>query len=137
MGFSGYVLTGSLFGGGHMGFIGFILAIATFAGAWQVFVKAGREGWEAVIPVYNIYVLTVITAQPWWLLILCLIPVVNFIALGFLYWKLAERFGQIWPFAIGLLLVPFVFYPLLGFGDARYIRPPSPEDPRFLDRGFH
>ena len=119
-----------------MSFIGFVLAVAALAGAWQVFVKAGREGWEAIVPVYNIYVLTVITGQRWWLLIFCLIPVVNLIAVGFLCWKLAERFGQIWPFAIGLLLMPFVFYPLLGFGDAKYTPPPSADGPRFLSNNL-
>ena len=85
--------------------------------------KAGREGWEAIVPLYNVYVLTLIAGQPWWLVILCLIPIVNIVAMGFLCWKLAECVGQSWPFAIGLVVLPFVFYPLLGFGAARYTPP--------------
>ena len=104
--------------------IGILLIIITLAGAWQVFEKAGREGWEAIIPIYNIYVLTKITGQPWWLLVLSLTPVVNVFATGFLYLKLAQRFGKEWPYLLGLLLLPFVFFPLLGFGDARYSAPP-------------
>lgn len=103
-----------------MNYLGFLFAVATLAGMWQVYVKAGRDGWEAIIPIYNLYVLTVITGQQWWLVILCLIPVVNIVAFGFLCWKLTERFGLNWPFAVGLFLLPFVFYPLLGFGEARY-----------------
>lgn len=114
-----------------MSFIGFLMTIAALAGAWQVFVKAGRQGWEAIVPIYNIYVLTVITGQPWWLLILCLIPIVNLIALGLLCWKLSERFGQTWLFAVGLVFLPFVFYPVLGFSDARYT-PSSNNNQRFL-----
>ena len=101
----------------------FLIAVA-LTGAWNVFAKAGRQGWEAVVPIYNVYVLTLITGQPWWVFILCLIPFVNVFAMGFLYLKLAERFGQPWPYAMGLLFLPFVFFPLLGFGDARYS--PSP-----------
>lgn len=109
----------------------FLTAVA-LAGAWNVFAKAGRKGWEALIPIYNLYVLTVITDQPLWLLVLCLIPFVNIFAMAFLFVKLAERFDQPWPYAIGLLILPFIFFPLLGFGDARYTRPkPSaPHAPR-------
>ena len=104
--------------------IGILLIVAALAGAWHVFAKAGREGWEAIIPIYNIYVLTIITGQPWWLVVLCLTPVLNVFAMGFLYWKLAERFEQQWPFALGLLFLPFLFLPLLGFGSARYTAAP-------------
>jgi hypothetical protein len=103
----------------------FLIAVA-LAGAWNVFAKAGRPGWEAIVPLYNVYVLTVITAQPWWVFVLCLIPFVNLLAMGFLYLKLAERFGQTWPYAVGLLFLPFVFFPLLGFGQARYSAPSRP-----------
>jgi hypothetical protein len=106
-----------------MGLIGFLLCVAILAGMWKIFEKAGRQGWEAIVPIYNIYVLTIIVGQPWWLLILCLIPLVNLLVFIFLAFKLAERFGQEVPFTIGLVLLPFVFYPLLGFGDAQYTPP--------------
>jgi hypothetical protein len=99
------------------------MVVIALAGTWQVFIKAGREGWEAIIPLYNIYVMTQIAGQPWWLVIFCLIPFVNVLALGVLCWKLAECFGYSWPFALGLIFLPFVFYPLLGFGDAKYTPP--------------
>jgi len=34
--------------------------------------------------------------------------------------KLAEKFGKDTGFAIGLLLLGFIFLPILAFGDARY-----------------
>lgn len=101
-----------------------LLILAALTGAWNVFEKAGRRGWEALIPVYNLYVLTVITGQPWWLLVLCVIPFINIVAMTFLYLKLAERFGLGWPFAVGLLFLPFIFFPILGFGEAAYASPP-------------
>lgn len=109
-----------------MNAVSLLMILTALAGAWQVFVKAGREGWEAIIPLYNIYVMTLITAQPWWFLILCLIPIVNIVAIGILCWKLAECFGYSWPFAIGMVILPFIFYPILGFGEAKYT-PPSPK----------
>ncbi len=103
-----------------MSYINLILIIPALAGAWKVFEKAGRPGWEALVPIYNLYVLTVITGQPGWLVLLCLIPLINVVATGLLFWKLAERFALTWPFAIGLLLLPFLFLPILGFGEYRY-----------------
>ena len=67
-----------------MTIINILLAVAALTGAWRVFVKAGREGWEAIVPVYNLYALTLMTGQPWWLVVLCLIPFVNLVAIGFL-----------------------------------------------------
>lgn len=108
-----------------MGLIWLLVLAATLAGMWKVFEKAGRQGWEAIVPIYNLYVLTVIVGQPWWLLILLLIPIVNLLTAAFLCYKLAERFGQEIPYAVGLFLLPFVFYPLLGFGEAKYTAPTS------------
>jgi hypothetical protein len=33
---------------------------------------------------------------------------------------LAAKFGKGVGFAIGLIFLPFIFYPILGFGDAQY-----------------
>ena len=108
-----------------MGLIGLILIVAILAGCWKVFEKAGRQGWEAIVPIYNLYVLTLITGQPWWLVILFFIPLVNLLVAAYLAFKLAERFEQGIPFTVGMILLPFVFYPVLGFGDAKYTPPPA------------
>ena len=34
--------------------------------------------------------------------------------------ELAKKFGQGVGFAIGLILLPFIFFPILGFGSAQY-----------------
>lgn len=45
-----------------------ILVAASMAGTWMVFVKAGYQGWKALIPVYNYYILLRITRHSvWWL----------------------------------------------------------------------
>ncbi|HEY3326460.1 MAG TPA: DUF5684 domain-containing protein [Novimethylophilus sp.] len=110
-----------------MGLIWLLVLAAVLAGMWKVFEKAGRQGWEAIVPIYNLYVLTLIVGQPWWLVILSLIPIVGILVMAFLAFKLAERFGQGIPFAIGMIFLPFVFYPLLGFGDAQYSPPAAAE----------
>jgi hypothetical protein len=36
---------------------------------------------------------------------------------------LAEKFGKGAGFGIGLAFLPFIFYPILGFGSATYVGP--------------
>ena len=93
---------------------------------WKIFVKAGEPGWAAIIPIYNLYIITKITAKPiWWLLLLLLCPFINIVFGILLTVALAKSFGKGVGFAIGMILLPFVFYPMLGFGDATYTAPPA------------
>lgn len=49
-----------------------------------------------------------------------LIPLVNVVFVVSIYVDLAKSFGRHPAFAVGLLLLAFVFYPILEFGGARY-----------------
>ncbi len=101
----------------------FALSIFVIAGFWKIFVKAGKPGWAAIIPIYNIIVLLEIVGKPVWWIILLLIPCVNLIFAVWMYNLLSKSFGQNEGFTIGLLFLPFIFFPLLGFGNYRYIGP--------------
>ena len=52
-----------------------------------------------------------------------LIPFVGFIIGILVVVDLAKSFGQSVGFAIGFLFLPFIFAPLLAFGDASYRGP--------------
>ena len=52
-----------------------------------------------------------------------LIPLVNFIILIILFIDLAKSFGKGVGFGIGLILLPIIFFPILGFGSATYQGP--------------
>lgn len=106
-----------------------ILTILPIAGMWKIFDKAGQPGWAAIVPFYNLYILVMVAEKQWWWFILFFIPVVNIVPLFVINFTVAERFGKgIW---YGLLLVflPFIGYPLLGFGDATYQGSQQPERP--------
>jgi hypothetical protein len=92
------------------------------AGMWKVFVKAGEPGWAAIVPIYNIIVMLKIAGKPVWWIVLFLIPVVSFVIAILVAISLAQRFGKSTGFGVGLAFLPFVFYPMLGFGDATYAR---------------
>lgn len=82
--------------------------------------KAGKPGWAAIIPIYNLIVLLEIAGRPLWWIILLIIPFVNFIVLILVNIDIARKFGKGVGFAIGMLILPFIFWPMLGFGDATY-----------------
>lgn len=112
----------AIFGGLFMLFW-LALVVLFVASAWKVFTKAGQPGWAAIIPIYNIIVLLQIVGRPLWWLLLMFIPLVNFVIAILIYIDLAKSFGQSTGFAIGLLLLAPIFWPILGFGSARYIGP--------------
>ena len=102
------------------------LIIATYAGLYRVFEKADIAGWKALIPIYNILLLLWIIGKPDWWLFFLVIPLINIAAKVLINIKMAKCFGKDLLFGIGLALMPFVFYPILGFGRAQYHRPTNP-----------
>ncbi|MBI5622993.1 MAG: signal peptidase I [Elusimicrobia bacterium] len=99
----------------------FGVAILVIAGMWKTFSKAGKPGWAAVIPVYNVIVLLQIAAKPWWWLFLLIIPVVNIAINIMVSISVAQAFGKGTGFGLGLSFLGPIFYPILGFGDSQYV----------------
>ncbi len=99
------------------------VVIFLLAAQWKVFTKAGQPGWACLIPIYNIYILTKITGKPGIWTLLCLIPLVNIVFIIWLYNMLSKSFGKDEGFTVGLLLLGFIFFPILGFGPAKYQGP--------------
>ncbi len=100
-----------------------VLIVLAIAGMWKVFVKAGQPGWAILIPIYNFYVFLKIAGKPGWWLLLMLIPLVNIVFGLIATVAFAQRFGKGGGFVVGLIFLPFIFYPILGFGDAQYSPP--------------
>ena len=97
-----------------------VMIVAAIAGMWKVFEKAGQPGWASIVPIYNLVVLLQIVNKPIWWIVLLLIPLINIVILIMVSIALAEKFGKGGGFAVGMVFLPFVFYPLLGFGDERF-----------------
>ena len=88
---------------------------------WKIFTKAGQEGWKSLIPFYNAYVQLQITKQPTIWLLYFFIPFVN-IYFGIKHIHgLSRAFGKDVGFTVGIILLPIVFYPILAFGDSKYV----------------
>jgi hypothetical protein len=104
-----------------------IVYVITVIGMWKIFEKAGKPGWAAIIPVYNYIVMLEIVGKPIWWIFLILFPCTSLI---FGIWTLnliSKSFGQSEGFTIGLVLLPFIFYPVLGFGNYQYLGPSASE----------
>lgn len=103
---------------------GFIVFLVLVFALWRIFEKAGKPGWAALIPFYNVIILLEIVGKPWWWLILMI-----FVPLGNIIWGiwtinlLAKSFGKNEGFTVGLILLSFIFYPILGYGSASYQGP--------------
>jgi hypothetical protein len=94
------------------------------AAMWKIYTKAGRPGWAAIIPFYNIWVLLEIIGRPGWWILLFFIPFVNIIIALLVSIDLAKSFGK--SAAFGIILLFFfnaIGYLILGFGDAEYKGP--------------
>lgn len=97
------------------------LIVAVIAAMWKVFTKAGQPGWAAIVPIYSNYVMTCEIAKKeilWF--ILQFIPFVNIVAYIMVMIEVARKFGKSEAYGIGLAFLPFVFFPMLAFGDAQY-----------------
>jgi hypothetical protein len=104
-------------------FIWLALMVFIIAAYWKIYEKAGQPGWAAIIPFYNFYVMLKFVGKPGWWLIMMLIPGVNVIFLVWMTNMLSKSFGKDEGFTVGLLLLGIIFYPILGFGDAKYLGP--------------
>jgi hypothetical protein len=125
-----------------------LLSLILVASMWRIFGKAGQRGWQSIVPVYNIFVTFRIADLPMWqaaALLMMLVAravirntigfsggfvIVSFALLaasaGLFFMAsmgLASKFGKGTGFAVGMTVVPFVFYPILAFGSASYGEP--------------
>lgn len=109
---------------GNGGLIGGLISLAILvviiAGVWRTFEKAGKPGWGCLIPIYHLILFLEVAGRPLWWFILLIIPVVNIVPWVICSIDIARNFGKSTGFGIGLALLGFIFYPILGFGDAHY-----------------
>ena len=94
-----------------------LLLIISVTGVYK---KAGYDGWKALVPIYGQFILTKISGLPIWYFILLFIPIANIYATVKIHIEVAKKFGKSTGFGIGLMFLPFVFYPLLLLSHAKY-----------------
>ena len=113
------------------GFIAFVLIflaavlakiVLIIVSTWIVYKKAGKPGWASIIPFYRTAVLLEIVKKPlWWIILLSFVPFVNIVLAVIVLRRLAKSFGKGRWFTVGLLFLPFIFFPILAFGSSVYV----------------
>ena len=103
------------------------LTVISVIANWKIFSKAGKPGWACLVPVYaNVVQFQIVGLNPW-LLLLFIVPVVNFVAIPvlsiMLVFRLAKSFGKDIGWGFGLLFLPFIFNLILAFGSSEYVGP--------------
>lgn len=90
--------------------IGIVSILFTFSW-WKIFSRCNQSGWKALIPFYNLFILTKILKKPiWWSIIYFIIPIGHIIVAI----QIAKLFEKKILFIVGLILLPFIFYPVLA-----------------------
>jgi hypothetical protein len=118
-------------------FSGFFLVIwlvvlaVMIVSMWKLFEKAGQAGWKSIIPIYNYWVLCEISGYPGWLALVFLIAWIPFvggiaalIVSVIVNIGLAKSFGKEPIWAVLLILLPIIGYPMLAFDkNIKYVGP--------------
>ena len=117
------------------------LVILDIIGRWKTVKKLGGRGWSQVIPVYSewelsssagcemalciaytvidaIVILARIPDAEWIQVIASLCGIAYFVLRCIVMYKVSKRFGKGVGTAIGLVVLPFIFFLILGLGSA-------------------
>ena len=112
-----------------MAYLAFVIPVILIfiAAFWRLYSKAGQPGWAILIPFYNLYIYTQVIKRPrWWILLYFSIAIPAVGALGMVFLsiidqlRLAKVFGRSAGFGVGLILLGWVFFPILAFSKSHY-----------------
>lgn len=105
-----------------------VLAVTavTMAGIWQIFTKTGEAGWKSLVPLYNVMLWLQMIGRPGWYVLALVTPPTAVAVWAVLAFGTARSFGRGILFALGVTFLPFVFIPVLGFGQSVYVGPMGP-----------
>lgn len=107
--------------------------IIYFIGLWKVFQKAGKNGWEAIVPFYSSWILVEISGLAWWYAVIiiasslgvvagstgigALLSLAALVANYFVCFNLSKKFHQDIGFSVLMFFFSFVMIPILGFSE--------------------
>lgn len=109
-------------------FIALAIAIVQLIGQWKLYKKAGKNGWEAIVPFYSNWVLVEISGLKWYWFLSFFAPIIfnclNLDVVGLLlylfglfnvFYNISKKFNKGILFAICLTLFTPICICILGF----------------------
>ena len=86
---------------------------------WKTFKKAGKNGWEALIPIYSTWTLFEISGYPGYLILFALIPyaglIVVFVFKIMAAISLARKFKKEDAFCLLMIFLPLIGYSIIAW----------------------
>ncbi|MBR3630859.1 MAG: hypothetical protein IKN55_10395 [Oscillospiraceae bacterium] len=110
-------------GGVGSSILSLAISIIGIVAWWFLFEKGGEAGWQAIIPLYNVWVQFRLVYGSGWKCLLLLVPILNIIVYIMFSIRLAQAYGQGIAMGLGCLFLPNVFYCILAFGPFQYTGP--------------
>lgn len=104
--------------------VALVLILIITVSLWAIFKKAGKPGWAAIVPIYSQYVFSEITLGNGLFFLLYYIPYLNVVVPFIFGFTLASAFNKSKLFALGLVFLPFIFYPMLAFSSDSHYKGP-------------
>ena len=102
----------------------FVLFVLFALPLYATYKKAGSDmAWGAFVPIVHAYVMLKVVGRPGWWLILFFIPIIGTIVWIMVLFELSKSFGKGGGFTVGLLLLPWIFFAILGWGSSQYRAP--------------
>ena len=111
------------------------LLVFWYAGKYRMYEKAKEDGWQAIIPIYDYYVLTQMTKTNWWWFLVASLPTGYFLLGGRLFllhfyllsligkfvihYNLVKKYRKNDLFALGMTILPLPFYCYLGLSESK------------------
>ena len=106
----------------------FALVVLVVISQVQLFRKAGKPGWAAIVPIYNNIVQLEIVGRPAWWVLLYFVPVLNVVIQILVGLETAKVFGKDTTFGVLMVLFPVPMYQILSFNkNTHYLGPLSHE----------
>ncbi len=111
-----------------------IVQVLHFAGTWKLYQKAGKQAWQAAVPVYNAIVLMDIIKRPKWWVIILFIPVINLLLFPVIWVEIARSFRRFenkdtWLAILSLgfynFYLNYVVFDQLKYNENRSLKPPN------------
>lgn len=101
-----------------------IVQVIHFLGTWKLYIKAGRQAWEAAVPIYNGVILMKIINRPWYWVLLLFIPIVNLIMFPVVWVETLRSFGRnkTMDTVLGVLSFGLYLYYINYTQDVNYIK---------------
>jgi signal peptidase I len=94
---------------------------------WMLFTKAGKPGWHALVPGYNLYLWLTLCGKPWWWIVLFLVPGVNLLMLVIMNVNISIVLGErTFKEHLVMTFLPWYKVPQVAFNKALSYKGPIP-----------